>query len=87
VNPPGGRVAVIGDVGGHLTELRRELRRLGAEEATAALGRYADAHPRAWSALRPVLEETLGARIDESGTDLPMIALELDAARSRSRST
>lgn len=37
MNPPGGRVAVIGDVGGHLTELRRELRRLGADEATGRL--------------------------------------------------
>jgi N-acetylmuramoyl-L-alanine amidase len=32
-----GRVAVIGDVGGHLDELRRELRRLGAEETTGRL--------------------------------------------------
>lgn len=56
-------------------------RRLGSDEASAALERYARAHPRAWSALRPVLEETLGARIGEGGTDLPMIALELDAHR------
>jgi len=54
-------------------------RRLSAEEASAALGRYADAHPQAWSALRPVLEDTLGARIDTHGTDLPMVALDLDA--------
>lgn len=53
-------------------------RRLGGEETSAALGRYARSHPRAWSALRPVLEETLGARIDEQGTELPMVALELD---------
>lgn len=31
------RVAVIGDVGGHLVELRRELVRLGADEATGRL--------------------------------------------------
>lgn len=55
-------------------------RRLDAQETQAALGRYAEAHPGAWSALRPVLEDTLGARIDERGTDLPMVALDLDAA-------
>lgn len=53
-------------------------RPLNAEQKRATLERYAAAHPRAWSALRPVLEETLGARIDEHGTDLPMIALDLD---------
>ncbi|HEY5786172.1 MAG TPA: metallophosphoesterase [Microlunatus sp.] len=36
--PPGGhRVAVIGDVGGHLAQLRRELVRLGADEETGEL--------------------------------------------------
>lgn len=55
-------------------------RRLNAVDASAALARYAAAHPRAWSGLRSVLEDTLGARIDEHGTDLPMIALDLDAA-------
>lgn len=53
-------------------------RRLDATEAAAALGRYSHAHPRAWSKLRPVLEETLGTSIDEHGTDLPMIALDID---------
>lgn len=52
-------------------------RRLGPEEAAASLGRYAEEHPRAWAKLRPVLEETLGARIDEEGTELPVIALDL----------
>ena len=51
--------------------------RLSAEGAAACLARYATAHPRAWAKLRPVLEETLGARIGESGTDLPMVSLEL----------
>jgi deazaflavin-dependent oxidoreductase (nitroreductase family) len=50
-------------------------RPLGPEEAAAALRRYADAHPRAWASLRPVLEQTLGARIEEGGTELPMVAL------------
>ena len=35
--PRGARVAVIGDVGGHLAELRRELVRLGADEETGEL--------------------------------------------------
>ena len=35
--PPAGRVAVVGDVAGHLDELRRELRRLGADEDSALL--------------------------------------------------
>lgn len=34
---PDARVAVIGDVGGHLDELRRELLRLGADPATGVL--------------------------------------------------
>ena len=54
-------------------------RRLDPAAATAALGRYAHAHPRAWARLRPVLEETLGARIDEHGTQLPMVALDIVA--------
>lgn len=53
--------------------------------ASEALSRYAAAHPRAWSALRPVLEETVGARIDKHGSEhggahedaLPVIALDL----------
>jgi len=56
-------------------------RPLTSEEATAALTAYARAHPRAWAALRPVFENTLGARIDSDGTNLPMIALDLAGAR------
>lgn len=52
-----------------------EARPLGPAEAASALRRYAAAHPRAWSSLRPVLEETLGARIEASGTELPVVAL------------
>lgn len=52
-------------------------RPLPADEAAAALRSYAAAHPRAWASLRPVLEETLGARIDADGTDLPLVALRL----------
>lgn len=54
-------------------------RRLDAAAASAALGRYAHAHPRAWAKLRPVLEDTLGTSVDEHSTELPMIALDVVA--------
>ncbi len=54
--------------------------RLDPDASTASLGRYANAHPRSWTKLRPVLEQTLGTRIDEHGTELPMIAIDLDAS-------
>jgi deazaflavin-dependent oxidoreductase (nitroreductase family) len=50
---------------------------LDAGAAAASLGRYAAAHPRSWAKLRPVLEDTLGTRITEHGTELPMIVLAL----------
>lgn len=56
-------------------------RPLTSEETTAALTAYARAHPLAWAALRPVFENTLGARIDSNGTSLPVIALDLAGAR------
>jgi len=52
-------------------------RPLTSEETAAALTAYARRHPRAWAALKPVFETTLGARIDSDGTSLPMIALDL----------
>jgi deazaflavin-dependent oxidoreductase (nitroreductase family) len=52
-------------------------RPLTSEETAAALTAYARAHPRAWAALKPVFEATLGARIGSDGTSLPMIALDL----------
>jgi deazaflavin-dependent oxidoreductase (nitroreductase family) len=56
---------------------RATARLLDTEEASAALTAYEARHPRAWARLKPVLEATLGARIDMTGTSLPMIALEL----------
>ncbi len=56
-------------------------RPLTSEEAAAALTAYARRHPRAWAALKPVFEATLGARIDGDGTSLPMIALDLAGSR------
>ena len=57
-------------------------RLLSADERDAALAAYAARHPRTWATLRPVFEATLGARIDEKETSLPVIALEIaDSAR------
>ncbi len=56
-------------------------RALTSDEAAAALTAYARRHPRAWAALKPVFEATLGARIDSDGTSLPMIALDLADGR------
>jgi deazaflavin-dependent oxidoreductase (nitroreductase family) len=47
-------------------------------QAAAALTAYAGRHPRAWTALRPVFETTLGAPVSSDGTTLPMIAFHLD---------
>jgi len=56
-------------------------RPLTSGETAAALTAYARRHPRAWAALKPVFEATLGARIDSGGTSLPMIALDLADSR------
>ena len=56
-------------------------RPLTTGQAAAAFTAYACRHPRAWTALKPVFESTLGARIDTDGTSLPMIALVLDDGR------
>jgi len=52
-------------------------RLLTSDETAAALAAYAAGHPRAWAALKPVLEATLGARISDQETSLPMIAFEV----------
>ena len=56
-------------------------RRLDEAEAAEVLRRYRARHPRAWARLVPVLQSTLGARIDEFGTTLPLVALEEPRAR------
>lgn len=48
-------------------------RLLGSEESAAAMKAYARRHPRAWTALTPVFEATLGASVEE----LPLVTLEL----------
>jgi deazaflavin-dependent oxidoreductase (nitroreductase family) len=50
---------------------------LSPEDAAASLHRYELAHPSAWESLRPVLEQTLEARIEDDGTSLPMVELRL----------
>ena len=57
-------------------------RLLTSDETAAALTAYAGAHPRAWAALEPVFETTLGARISDHETSLPMIAFELTGGSS-----
>ena len=54
-------------------------RLLSTVEAAAALTAYAARHPRAWASLKPVLEATLGAQVDTTGTSLPVIAFDLAA--------
>jgi deazaflavin-dependent oxidoreductase (nitroreductase family) len=56
-------------------------RPLTSEETVAALTAYARRHTRAWTALKPVFENTLGARIDSDGTSLPMVTLDLGSSR------
>jgi len=65
-------------VGGHgpRSAVAREL---STEEADRVLAAYLARHRRAWDALKPVLENTLGSGIDEQGTQLPMLELRLTA--------
>lgn len=58
-------------------------RLLTSDEAAAGLAAYKARHPRAWAALKPVFEATLGARISDQETSLPMIALELAGGTGR----
>jgi deazaflavin-dependent oxidoreductase (nitroreductase family) len=56
-------------------------RLLSSEETAAALTAYASSHPRQWATLKPVFEATLGARIHDKGTSLPMLAVDLVSRR------
>jgi deazaflavin-dependent oxidoreductase (nitroreductase family) len=58
-----------------------QARQLTPQETAEALTAYAARHPRAWAALRPVFEATLGTAISTSGTTLPMVALDLAEPR------
>lgn len=50
-------------------------RRMTTDQAADALRHYAAKHPRAWSRLAPVFEQTLGEPIRETGTTLPLVRL------------
>lgn len=52
---------------------------LGHDESTVATTAYARRHPRAWAALKPVFETTLGAPVEA----MPMVAFELTHRPSR----
>ncbi len=50
---------------------------LSRAEAAAAIGRYASAHPRAWSRLRPVVEDLLERPVTPDDPGFPVVALDL----------
>ncbi len=50
---------------------------LTPQEADRALAAYINKHPQAWERFRPVLERTLGSRITETDTPLPIVELRL----------
>ena len=64
-------------VGSHAPR-RATARVLDQHEADRVLAAYRTRHPKAWQQLRPVLQETLGAAITDTGTPLPMVELRLD---------
>lgn len=51
---------------------------LDPPEADRTLANYRRRHRRTWEQFKPVLEETLGARITDTDTSLPMVELRLD---------
>lgn len=55
-------------------------RLLDRDQATAVLAAYAAAHPRTWARVRPVLEDTLGARIGDDGAGLPVVVFDTGRA-------
>ena len=61
----------------HPSAVPAEARVLEPKQAHSVLRAYVDRHPRAWSALKPVLENTLGAPIGEDGAGLPLVQLKL----------
>ncbi len=50
---------------------------LAQDEAAAAIRRYASAHPRAWSRLRPVVEALLERPVTPDDPGVPVVALDL----------
>jgi deazaflavin-dependent oxidoreductase (nitroreductase family) len=64
-------------VGSHAPR-RAAARVLDPTEADRALAAYRSRHPRAWEQFKPVLEDTLGERITDTDTPLPMVKLRVD---------
>lgn len=57
---------------------RARARVLDQREADRTLADYRSRHAKTWQRFRPVLEDTLGAPIPETGTGLPLVELRLD---------
>ena len=68
--------AVRVSVGPHVS-VPADARTLDQAEADAALCAYADRHRRAWETMKPALESTLGEKITEHDTPLPMVAFAI----------
>jgi deazaflavin-dependent oxidoreductase (nitroreductase family) len=64
-------------VGSHAPR-RATARVLDQEEADRTLAAYRGRHPGAWERFRPVLEDTLGAPITDTGSPLPIVELRCD---------
>ena len=54
---------------------------LEQHEADRALAAYIRRHPRAWARFKSVIEATLGSRISDTNTALPLVELRLEPAR------
>jgi len=52
-------------------------RPLDKDEAATTLAAYAARHPRAWAALKPIFETTLGTDTGDQQAKLPLIAFDL----------
>ncbi|OBG55035.1 MULTISPECIES: nitroreductase family deazaflavin-dependent oxidoreductase [unclassified Mycobacterium] len=57
---------------------RATARVMAQDEVDRALAAYRSRHPKAWERMRPVLEDTLGASITDTGAPLPLVELRLD---------
>jgi deazaflavin-dependent oxidoreductase (nitroreductase family) len=69
-------------VGSH-APARATARVLAQHETDSVLAAYRNRHPRAWAKFKPVLEQTLGAPINDTDAELPLVELRLDrTARS-----
>ena len=64
-------------VGSH-SPARATARILDRHETNTALAAYRDRHPRGWARFKPVLEQTLGAPINDTDAELPLVEWRLD---------